>query len=145
VVAILLAVVVACLIDLRATRSDATTKIDDLVRKLESESDSESRYGRAREIRRAVCQMDPAEFSDELVEKLIGLVLDNNELVRAMSASALMCIGPRAKRAIPALEAAVEMSPQRKALLDRAGLIAIGPSGDATQLMVGALLELRKE
>jgi hypothetical protein len=144
VVAILPAVAVTCLIDLRTTRSEAMTKIDDLVRKLESESDSESRYSRAKEVRRAVCQMDPSEFSDELVDKLIGLVLDNNELVRAMSASALMCIGPQAKRAIPALEAAVDMSPHRKALLDHEWM-TVGPSGDATQLIIGALQELRKE
>ena len=84
--------------------------------------------------------MDLAEFSDELIDKLIGLVLDHNELVRAVSASALLCIGPRAKRAIPALEAAVDMSRHRKALA-----WAVGPSGDPTQLILYVLQKLQKE
>jgi len=136
-VAVLLVAVAAALINFPTGPANAMTKIDDLVRKLDLESDYERRYQRSREIRAFVCQMDPAEYTDELVDKLIVLAVDDNEHVRTMTASALLCIGRQAKRAIPTLEKALEMVPPMK------GWVASG--GYPSSTIVYVIEELRKK
>jgi hypothetical protein len=111
------------------------TEIDNLIRKIELESDSEGKFRYAHQIRELVCHTDPAEFNDELIDQLIGLALSADEGVRAMSASALVCIGPPAKRAIPALETALSMAPRYE------GWIA--PSADGSQVIVLAVQKLK--
>jgi hypothetical protein len=133
---ILLAVVATISIGVRAIPSHAMTEIDDLIRKIELERDSENQIRYAQQIQEIVCHTDPAEFSDELIDQLIGLALNANELVRVHSANALVCIGPPAKRAIPALETALSMGPRYE------GWIA--PTADGSQVIVLALQKLRR-
>jgi hypothetical protein len=132
----LLAVVATISICVRAIPSHAMTEIDDLIRKIELERDSENQIRYAYHIQELVCHTDPAEFSDELIDQLIGLVLNANELVGVHSANALVCIGPPAKRAIPALERALDMARRYE------GWIA--PEADGSQVIVLALQELKR-
>ena len=81
--------------------------IGTLIEKISHETDSRTRYDLAYDLLKVARQVPASEqINDRMIDDLVGLLDDR--VIRAEIAGALGWLGPRAKRAVPALEKALE-------------------------------------
>jgi hypothetical protein len=126
------------------TASDIETKIQMMIKNVQNRSEPESRLQAARELSFFIHAQDSAvlnNLSVKSVEAVASLLDDESEAVKSRIATALGDIGPAARPAIPALEAAKHIKP----VIDDPilGKIIISPSAMAE--IQEALEKIRRE
>ena len=89
--------------------SSATQTIDALVKQIQSDKPlSQERDKHAQMLFRSVSHMEVSVITDQEIDLISSLLQDNNDVVRFNAARALGYIGPKARRAVPALETALK-------------------------------------
>jgi hypothetical protein len=126
------------------TASDIETKIQVMVKNVQNRSEPRSRLQAAWDLSAFIHEQDRAVLSNlsvKSVEALASLLDGESEAVKSRIATALGDIGPAARPAIPALEAAKHIKP----VIDDPilGKIIISPSAMAE--IQGALEKIRRE
>jgi hypothetical protein len=94
-----------------ADKSDAVTaKIEEMIKDIKADN-SWHRMEQAQRLMGFLLQQDQSvvqSLDDEAIDDIAALLSDDDDGVRLWAAGALGLIGPRAKRAIPALERALK-------------------------------------
>lgn len=81
--------------------------ITSMVMKIRTESDNRYRYELSKALAEKVAATNPDKIGDAQIDDIVGLLGDADDSVRYWAALALGQIGPRANRAVPALERAL--------------------------------------
>jgi hypothetical protein len=98
--------------------TESTSSNNDLVlikegiQNVRSEPEPTVRERSAATLVRDIQRIDRTSIEDATIDELIGLLNDDSDAVRYRIAMAIAAIGPRAKRAAPALENAFELAKQ---------------------------------
>lgn len=120
-------------------RRDVTVRIRNLILRIETEQSSGTRADLGLQLSDLVRHTDPAEIGPGEIDAIARLLRSRNDSIRAWAAAALGDIGPRARRAIPALEKALREVPMLYA-----GSI-MKPELDSSAAIVPALERIRGE
>jgi len=85
--------------------NSARQRLKEIVDNIKVEENYQARIVYASQLGDIVCQMDPALLRGEDIDEIASLLGDRSQLVRDLAARALGDIGPKAGKAISALEA----------------------------------------
>lgn len=101
-----------------ARRNAVELRIEEIIQMLRASSDADSRTGFAAQLAEFVAaqRTEAARIDAQVVDDMATLLSDGDDWVRFYGAASLGFVGPAARRAIPALEKALEQSRETMAL-----------------------------
>jgi hypothetical protein len=93
---------------------------------IRSEPDNQARERLADDLVYDVKSMSPSMVDEEAIDQIISLLNDDSDAVRDNIAMAISAIGPRARKAAPALENALELARQHMTFVAERNFILSG-------------------